>query len=149
MESLFDPACRDRVLARIDRLRPDSRPGWGKMDAAQAMAHCALAMETATGDATLSRPLLVRLIGRFFRGSMLSPKPYPRNSRTHPQLVVRSPKEFEPERTRLVAAIRKFHDGGPAAAARYEHALLGTLTGEEWSRFQLKHLDHHLKQFEV
>ena len=149
MESLFDPACRDRVLARIDGLRRDSKPGWGRMDAAQALAHCALAMETATGDATLSRPLPVRLVGWLFRGSMLSPKPYARNSRTHPQLVVRSPKDFDVEKARLVAAVRKFHDGGPASAARYVHALVGRMTGEEWDRFQHKHLDHHLRQFGV
>jgi hypothetical protein len=149
VETLFDPACRDRVLARIERLRPDSKPGWGKMDAAQAMAHCALAMETATGDATLSRPLPVRLFGRLFKRSMLSPKPYARNAATHPQLVVKTPKDFDREKARLVASIRKFHDGGPASAARYVHALLGRLTGEEWDRFLLKHLEHHLKQFEV
>jgi hypothetical protein len=149
MESLFDPAGRDRVLARIDTLRPDSKRGWGKMDVAQTMAHCALAMETATGDAKLSRPFVARLVGWMFRKSMLGPKPYGKNGPTHPQLVVKEPKDFGREKARLLAVVRKFHDGGPASAARHEHALLGTLTGEEWERFLRKHLDHHLRQFGV
>jgi hypothetical protein len=149
MESLFEPAGRDGALARIGALRPDSKRAWGTMDAAQAMAHCALAMETATGDATLSRPFAARLLGWMFRGPMLGPKPYGRNGRTHPQLVVKEPKEFAREQARLLAVVRKFHDGGPASAARHEHALLGRLTGEEWDRFLRKHLDHHLKQFGV
>src|SRR5262245_38446522 len=103
MESFFDPAGRDRVLARIEALRPDSKREWGKMDVAQALAHCALAMETATGDATLSSNAFIRLVGRFFRKSMLSPKPYGRNGSTHPQLVIKDARDFGKERARLVA----------------------------------------------
>lgn len=149
MTSLFELGCRDEFLARIERLRPDSARGWGKMDAAQAMAHCALGIEAATGIATLSRPLAARLIGPFFKGWMLGPKPFSKNSPTHPQLVMRSPMEFDRERARLVTSIRAFHDAGPAAAARYEHAFVGRLTGDEWGRMQHKHLDHHLRQFGV
>lgn len=147
MESLFDVASRDQLLARIDRLRPDSARQWGKMDSAQAMRHCALGLEAATGDATLSRPLLARLIGPFFKGWVLGPKPFSRNSPTHPQLVIRTPMEFAAENARLLASIRKFHDAGPASAARFEHGFVGKLSGEEWGRMQHKHLDHHLKQF--
>ncbi|MBI5365269.1 MAG: DUF1569 domain-containing protein [Planctomycetes bacterium] len=147
METLFDVAVRDQFLARIDHLRPDSQRAWGKMDAAQTMAHCAMGLEAATGDTKLARPFFARLIGPFFKGWVLGPKPFSKNSPTHPQLVMKSPMNFEREKTRLVAAIRKFHDAGPASAARYEHGFVGKLTGEEWGRMQHKHLDHHLRQF--
>lgn len=149
METLFDPAGRDRVLARIERLRPDATRVWGTMDPAQTMAHCALAMEAATGDAKLARPLFARLLGRFFKGWIVGPKPFSKDSPTHPQLVTREPKDFDAEKARLVASIRKFCDAGPASAARFEHAFVGRLTGEEWGRVQHKHLDHHLRQFGV
>lgn len=119
------------------------------MDAAQTMSHCALGIEAATGDATLARSLLARLLGRFFKGLLLGPKPFSKNSPTHPMLVTTSPKDFEREKARLLASIRKFHDAGPASAARFEHALLGKLTGEEWGVLQHKHMDHHLRQFGV
>lgn len=149
MEDLFDPAERDRILARIAALRPDSPRVWGKMDAAQALAHCRIGLDAATGDAVLPRSLLAKLLGRFFRGMLLSPKPFSRNSPTHPQLVISDPHEFASERDRLEASVRKFCDAGPVAAARYEHALVGKLTGEQWGRIQRKHLDHHLRQFGV
>lgn len=117
------------------------------MDAAQALAHCALAIEAATGDAKLPRQLFARLIGPFFKGWVLGPKPFSKNSPTHPELVMTAPKDFTRERARLIASILKFHDAGPASAARYEHGFVGKLTGEEWGRMQHKHLDHHLKQF--
>lgn len=147
MNTLFDVTCRDQLLARIERLRPDSERAWGKMDAAQAMAHCALGLEAATGDAKLTRPLAARLIGPFFKGWLLSSKPFAKNSPTHPMLVMRSSSNFEREKARLVGVVRKFHDAGPASAARYEHAFVGKLTGDEWGRMQHKHLDHHLRQF--
>lgn len=147
MDSLFDPAARDRILRRIDTLRPDSPRGWGKMDCAQAMAHCANALEASTGDRVLRRNFVVKLIGPLFRGWLLGPKPFSRNSPTHPQLVLSTPHDFEREKARLVAVVRKFHDAGRAAAGQYEHAFLGKLTGDEWGCLQHKHLDHHLRQF--
>lgn len=119
------------------------------MDAAQSMAHCALALEAASGDAVLARNFAARIIGPLFKGLLLSSKPFAKNAPTHPQLVMKSPNDFEREKARLVAALRKFHAAGPAAAGRYEHAFVGKLTGEEWGRIQFKHVDHHLRQFGV
>jgi hypothetical protein len=149
MDSLFEVPVRDQFVTRIGRLRSDTARGWGKMDSAQAMAHCALALEAATGDAKLGRPFAARLLGPFFKGWVLGPKPFSKNSPTHPQLVMLSPLDFDRERTRLLASIRKFHDAGPESAARFEHGFVGKLTGEQWGRMQHKHLDHHLRQFGV
>lgn len=147
MDTLFDAATRDRILVRIDALRADAPRAWGTMDAAQMLSHCALAMEAATGDAVLRSPFVARLIGPFFKGWIVGPKPFSKDSPTHPQLVMKTPCDFDRERTRLVAALRKFHDAGPAAAAKYRHAFVQKLTGDEWGRVQWKHLDHHLRQF--
>lgn len=147
MDTLFDPACRDRVLERIDRLRPDAARLWGRMDAAQAMAHCSIALQASTGDAVLPRGLMARMIGPFFKGLLLGPKPFSRNSPTHPMLVMTAPADFAAEKARLLACVRKFHDGGPASAARFEHGFIGRITGDEWGLLQHKHLDHHLRQF--
>lgn len=147
MNSLFDPGERDRVLARIGTLRAESPRGWGKMDVAQALAHCRIGIDAATGNDVLPRSLLAKVLGRLFRGMILSPKPFSKNSPTHPKLVISDPHDFAREQERLAASVRTFCDTGPEAAARYQHALVGKLTGEEWGRLQLKHLDHHLRQF--
>jgi hypothetical protein len=147
MNTLFDPAAKDRILSRIDAVRPDSTRSWGKMDAAQMLSHCALAIETATGDAVLHTTFMAKLIGPLFKSSMVGPKPFSKNSPTHPLLVMKTPCDFAREKARLVAGIRKFHDAGPASAAKYRHAFVQKLTGEEWGRLMYKHLDHHLTQF--
>lgn len=147
MDSVFDAAIRDRVLERLDSLRPDSPRGWGKMEVAQMMSHCALALEAATGDVVLHSNFMARLIGPLFKGWMVGPKPFSRNSPTHPMLVITVPCDFAREKARLIAILRKFHEAGPDAAAKYRHAFVQTLTGDEWGRIQFKHLDHHLRQF--
>jgi hypothetical protein len=149
VDTLFDPACRDRVLERIDRLGPGAARQWGRMDAAQAMAHCSVALQASTGDVVLPRGLMARMIGPFFKGLLLGPKPFSRNSPTHPMLVMTKTADFAGEKARLVACVRKFHDAGPASAARFEHGFIGKITGDEWGLLQHKHLDHHLRQFGV
>jgi hypothetical protein len=148
MDTLFDSAACDRVLRRIESMRPDSPRGWGKMDAAQMLSHCALALEAATGDAVLHSNFMAKLIGPLFKGWMLGPKPFSKDSPTHPLLVLHtSPRDFEKEKSRLAAVVRKFHDAGPASAAKHRHAFVQKLTGAEWGVLQWKHLDHHLRQF--
>lgn len=148
MDSLFDPAVRDRIVARIESLRRDAPRGWGRMDVAQTLAHCALGLEAATGDAVLHSPAVAKLIGPLFKGWLLGPKPFAKNSPTHPSLVLKDAScDFDRERARLLAAVRKFHAAGPASAARYRHAFVQKLTGDEWGLMQFKHLDHHLRQF--
>ena len=148
MDTLFDPAARDAILARIDALRPDAPRQWGKMDASQMLAHCALGLEAATGDAVLRSNFMAKLIGPLFKGWMLGPKPFSKGSPTHPLLVMDSkPCEFAKEKARLAAVVRRFHDAGPSSAAKYRHAFVQKLTGDEWGVVQHKHLDHHLRQF--
>ena len=62
MQSLFDSADRQSVLGRLARLEPSAERQWGKMAAAQMMAHCSNALEVATGD----RPRKQALIGKIF-----------------------------------------------------------------------------------
>lgn len=148
METLYDAAVRDSILARIEALRPDSPRGWGKMDVAQTMAHCSLGVEAATGDAVLESNFLAKLIGPLFKKWMLGPKPFSKDSPTHPQLVLNTAQcDFDRERARLLAIVRRFHDLGPVHAAKYRHAFVQKLTGDEWGVLQFKHLDHHLRQF--
>ena len=50
MKNLFDTTTANQVKERIGRLGSTSVRQWGKMNAAQAMAHCAMTMEWAVAD---------------------------------------------------------------------------------------------------
>jgi len=49
MKNLFEAARVEEVKERIARLRTDSQRQWGKMNAAQAVAHCSAGLELAVG----------------------------------------------------------------------------------------------------
>jgi hypothetical protein len=147
VDTLFDDAARERILRRVESLRPDSPRGWGRMTAAQAMAHCAITLEVATGAMPMRQKLIGRFLGPFFRRKILGPEPFSRNSPTGPELVVRDPKDLAAEKARVATLVRKFAAAGPDAASRCEHGFLGRLSGDEWGRLMHKHLDHHLGQF--
>jgi hypothetical protein len=116
------------------------------MNAAQMLGHCAEVQEVANGKDLVGTPLVIRLFGRLIRKMVLSGRPYSRNTRTHPQYVQASDRDFEMEKLRLLAALDSFVDAGPRPL---KHPLFGPMSEEEcgWSCY--KHLDHHLTQFGV
>ena len=149
MHDLFDAASRQEILDRLDRLAPDSPRHWGKMAPAQMIAHCANALEVATGDQRRKLSLLGRLLGPLVRKKILGDQPFSRNSPTDPTFVIRDARDFAAEKGRLRSLIDRFVALGPEHAATCTHSFFGRLDGEEWGRLMGKHLDHHLRQFGV
>ena len=147
MQSLFDPAGRQSVLGRLELLQPGAARQWGKMSAAQMLAHCSIAMEMATGESPLRQKLIGRLLGPFVKSSLLGEKPFGRNSPTDPAFIVTEEKDFETEKQRLTRLVNTFCDSGPEEASAHTHSFLGRLRGEQWGMMMYKHLDHHLRQF--
>jgi hypothetical protein len=150
MKSLFDAVIATEIKKRIARLEPTSQRQWGKMNAAQAMAHCATAMEWAVGDSFVPRMFVGRILGPLAKSKVLKDEvPMGRNAPTAKSLVVADERDLEKERQRLCALVERFSEGGPQACTEHAHTFFGPLTPEEWARLMYKHLDHHLRQFGV
>jgi hypothetical protein len=147
LDTLFDPDPRETLVGRVKALRPDAQRQWGKMDPAQALAHCALALEAATGDHPSKQKLLGKILAPLVRKKVLGPEPFGKDSPTDARLRVSDPRDLDRERERLLALVAKFAAGGPAAAGRWEHVFFGKLSGDEWGLLMHKHIDHHLRQF--
>jgi Protein of unknown function (DUF1569) len=150
MKNLFEAAAVEEVKERLARLRPDSGRLWGKMNAAQAVAHCAAGLELAVGDRLPPRKLLGRIIGGLVKPMALgTDEPMRRNTPTVKDLVVRDERDLEMERKRLSALIDRFAAAGPGGCTTHPHSFFGRLTPQEWAILMYKHLDHHLRQFGV
>src|SRR5215472_14723814 len=108
MKNLFEPGAVQEVMNRIEQLKPDSQRQWGKMDAAQMMAHCSAALEMASGKLVAKRTLIGRIIGRRLRHLLTDDSPFPRNSPTAKELKVAS-RDFQQEQERLRQCVRQFH----------------------------------------
>jgi len=89
MKNLFEAARVEEVKERILRLTPDSERLWGRMSAAQAVAHCSAGVELALGDRLPPQMLLGRILGRMLKPKVLgNDEPMRRNSPTVKGLVV-------------------------------------------------------------
>jgi hypothetical protein len=148
MKNLFEAATAKEVKERLAHLRFDSKRQWGRMNAAQAMAHCSSGIELALGDTRPPRMLLGGIIGRLIKPMVLgNDKPLRRNSPTVKGLVVADERSLETERERLLGMIDRFVIAGPAGCTTHPHSFFGRLAPEEWAILMYKHLDHHLRQF--
>ncbi|HTB98965.1 MAG TPA: DUF1569 domain-containing protein [Terracidiphilus sp.] len=150
MKNLYQPGCVDEVKARIARLRPDSPRQWGKMDAAQALAHCALSLGWACGDTKPDRLVIGRIIGGFIRPKVMGDdEPLRRNSPSAPSLIITNARDLAAEQARVATLLDRFVAAGPAGCTTHPHSFFGRLTPKEWAILMYKHLDHHLRQFSV
>jgi hypothetical protein len=150
MKNLFEAARVEEVKERMAQLRPDSERLWGKMNPAQALAHCSRGIELAVGDRIPPRLLLGRIIGRMVKPMALgNDEPMRRNSPTVKDLVVQDERDLGTERERLCGLIDRFAAAGPEGCTTHPHSFFGRLTPEEWATLMYKHLDHHLRQFGV
>jgi len=150
MKSLFEPATATAVKDRIARLTSDSERLWGKMDAAQMLAHCSAGIELAEGKLTPPRILLGRLLGPLAKKQLIvNGKPMIRNAKADKSVMVTDKRDFIVERDRLCESIDRFASGGPAICTKHPHFFFGPLTPDEWAALMYQHLDHHLRQFGV
>jgi hypothetical protein len=148
MSTLFDAADRAAIHERLDRLRPELRAQWGRMNAPQMVCHVADQLRVALGDlATEAKPIFLR--NRLLRQIFVYWLPWPKGKvPTAREMLSSQPETWEAD----VAAVHRLVDrfatrtpGGEWAV----HPAFGPLSGREWGVLSQKHLDHHLRQFGV
>jgi hypothetical protein len=148
MKNLFEPVRVEEVKERIAQLRPDSERLWGKMNPAQALAHCTAGIGMAEGEISPPRILIGRLLGPLAKRSLIvKGEPMRHNSMTEKSCIVADERDFVVERQRLLGSITRFAAGGPARCTKHPHFFFGPLTPVVWAALVYQHLDHHLRQF--
>ena len=149
MKNIFDHMYTAEVLKRIDKLSPNSQPKWGKMDVAQMLAHCSSFQDIAMGNSFPPRSWLGIIVGRFAKQIIYNDKTLPHNMSTIPTILIADDREFDTEKEKLKQKIITFQNNGPEKCTTHPHPFFGKITSEQWGKGIYKHLDHHLKQFEV
>ena len=151
MKNLFDGSVADHVKTRLGKLEPHSERRWGKMTAAQMLAHCSVSMQWAVGEVVPEKGALpARLMGRLVKPLVFrNEDPLRKNSPTAKSLIVADERDLGKERERLSGLIDKFAAGGATGCTKNPHGFFGKMTPEEWAILMYKHLDHHLRQFGV
>ena len=150
LPNIFKKDVCDVILKRIDALTPATQPKWGKMNVAQMLAHCSVTYEMLYEDKHKKPNALVRLLLKLFvKKAVVGEAPYKHNSRTAPAFLITDARDFEREKTRLIAYIRQTQSQGEKSFDGKESLSFGKLSIPEWNNMFYKHLDHHLRQFGV
>ena len=149
MESLFERSTCNGVVERIDKIKAETQPNWGKMNAGQMMRHCQYPLEIALERKTLPKPnFIMGLFMRSFKKSMYNDKLWKKNTPTAKQFKVEDERDFAKEKKALLALINDFY-ATRNQKERKPHPAFGFFTYNQWGQMQYKHLDHHLRQFGV
>ena len=149
MKNLFDKDSYIEIVSRINALTPETQRQWGKMNAAQMLAHCKEAFKVPLSDKKMPRMFIGLLLGWAIKKKLYNEEPWKRNLPTAPNFIIKDERDFEKEKLELVAMINRFHHEGPGNVGKYPHPMFGSFTSEQWGKSMYKHLDHHLKQFNV
>ena len=101
MKNLFEAATVEELNQRLPLLQPESKRLWGKMNAAQMLAHCSAWMEMAAGLQSPPRSVIGRIFRPLTKKTVLNEKPVRRNMPSDKSLIVTGEREFAVERQQL------------------------------------------------
>jgi len=149
-KNLLQAETRNEILSRIDKLTPDAKRQWGKMNVNQMLRHTTFGLQNAMDEMPVSgKPpnALMRSLMRFviMKTDLPTPKGKAETFKEFNTVENKiNPTDFNAEREQLKNALNRFPN-----ASKYgkESPLLGPMTKEDWARLNYGHLDHHLKQF--
>jgi hypothetical protein len=146
MALLHDPSVQSSLLARLDRLRPDSTPRWGTMSVDQMLWHVNQGLDATVGriEPDKMRMPLPPAALKF----MVLNFPWMKGAPTNPRYVTTARHDFARELDRCRQLIGEVA-ARPLDGLASKHPVLGRMSGRDHSRLQAKHLDHHLRQFGV
>lgn len=146
--SLFSPFYNQGIIDRFMSLSPDSSRQWGKMDVAQMLAHCVQPMKVAFRETKTKRSLISFLFGKMLKRKYITKgQDFEHNLPTDPSFVQRESRDFIEQRDLLIGYIKRWVKEGETAITTEPHPIFGKMSTEDWDKLMVKHLDHHLRQF--
>lgn len=149
MKNLFHQEAYEEILHRIENLSPNSTPLWGSMTVSQTLTHCQKPILVALEKLHISKsPLLFRVLFKFLKPMLYNDKPWKQGLPTPKEFRVVDERAFSQEKESLLNLIHEFH-AKKDKTDWPRHPTGVAFTPEQWGKMQYKHLDHHLRQFDV
>jgi hypothetical protein len=150
LPNIFTKEVSEGVIDRINHLTNNTQAKWGKMTVSQMLAHCCVSYEYVY-DNNYKKPGLFMsfILKNMVKSKVVNEEPYKPGLPTAKDFVIVDARDFEKEKNRLIAYIRKTQEAREAHFDGKESHSFGKLSKNEWNNMFYKHMDHHLKQFGV
>lgn len=150
IKNIFDLSVTNEIINRINTLTPSSQPLWGKMSVGQMLAHCNVTYELVFDNIHKKPGAFKKFILKLLvKNIVVNETPYKQNNPTAPEFLVTQQKDFDREKSRLIAYLQRVQQLGGAHFQNKASHSFGPLTTSEWNNMFYKHIDHHLRQFGV
>jgi hypothetical protein len=146
MKSIFDKATRDELINRINSLNENSKAQWGKMNVYEMLKHCTQWEEMLLGKKQHKQSFLGRLFGKIALKDMMKDEPIKPNLPTVPSFKIRGTGDVAAAKAEWIDLMGKH---GLQENKGFVHPFFGKLTAEQAGCMAYKHIDHHLRQFNV
>lgn len=150
-DDTFDINTKENFVSRLDKLTPQIKGRWGKMNVEQMLAHMNDAFRISLGmkDAIDKSNFYSRNI--MFPAAVYLLPAWPKGEATAPELDQQrqgsKPRDFYTEAEFLKKMLDVFNEREPSKFK--PHPMFGKLTKKQWRDLLVKHLNHHLRQFGV
>jgi hypothetical protein len=148
MGSLWDPNAVDEMLARFDRLTPDTKARWGRFTCPDMVAHLNQSLRMSLGDIT---PAPKKRPFRFFplKQLVLYVFPFPKGVPTAPELISRNGQAVWAEEVKTFRELMARFAARSGDTHWPSHPLFGSMNRRSWGALAHKHFSHHFTQFGV
>ena len=148
MPTLFNLDDRFAIRRRLEALSPAHQARWGKFTAPEVVCHLSAALREGLGEINPGKP----------SGPMAVPPinwlvihlmPWPKGgAKSPPTLLSTRPTSWDADKAALDKLIERFGQRG-AKAKWPASSSFGSISGRTWGVLGYRHLDHHLRQFNV
>ena len=149
MKTLRDEKCRAALIERLNKLSPESKAVWGRMNVDQMMSHL---VQSGELPFVATVPDRSSLFSRVMKPLVLYLLPKPKEIKTSAEIDQqqdgRKPEGLDADRTRVIQEIDRLGTLHVDHECLY-HPFFGKLSAKEWAVLGHKHIDHHLRQFGV
>ena len=150
LPSVYNSKTTQETIIRLNKLTNQTQPLWGKMNAAQMLAHLNVSYDLAFEKINPKVSLFTKLIMKLFvKKLIVSEKKYPQNSRTAPIFIIANDRDFEKEKMLYIENINETEKKGSHYFEGKTSASMGKLTSVEWNNMFYKHTNHHFEQFGI
>jgi hypothetical protein len=145
MKSMWKSEACTELLARVEKLQPTAPAQWGKMNCPRMLAHVTDGLRMATGELPVApKNMLLRFTP--IKQLIIHWLPFPKGAPTAPELLARTPDEWQGEVAQFKDALQQFAANGQRTVWP-EHPAFGKLTTKDWGVLVYRHIDHHFRQF--
>jgi len=153
--SIFDPAVKADLLARLDKLNESTSPNWGTMKANQMLQHLQMSFKVGPGELPIKEEstFFTRTVLRYFmlRGMVPSKE---RLEKSPPQTfdeinIIKSHIPVSDFYTEKENFKKYFEKVASHESFIPRHPRIGNMTRNDWGHQIYSHINYHFTQFGV